>query len=137
LGWVKDYTLEDLVAFTDIAQSKLASKTGYIFGIYYKNIFVGCINIKWINAEVGECELGYWLSKEYNGLGIMTKVCKFLINYIFTDLKLNKIIANIATENYHSQRLVKKLGFILDKTLKNKECLYSNYLDNYSFILNK
>lgn len=44
-------------------------------------------------------EIGYWISKENEGRGIISKTIKVLIEYAFNDLGLNKIEIGVAVPN--------------------------------------
>jgi len=55
--------------------------------------------------------MGYGVSEEHEGTGAMTKVCKVAINYAFSQLKLNRVMANYMPRNERSGKLLDKLGF--------------------------
>lgn len=134
LGWLDFYKKsDDLLEYTKACQEKEKNKEAYAFGIYYLNEFVGCIEIQEINYRNQKCEIGYWLSEKFNGKGIMIRSCKAIINYIFNNLKLNKISILAATENYSSQAIPEKLNFIKEGTLMDNECLYGKFVDNYIY----
>ncbi len=83
LGWLDYYTSsKDLYDFTKTCNEKEKSNEEYVLGIYYKGSFAGCISIQKINNSNKKCEIGYWLAKEYNGNGIMTKSCREIINIL-------------------------------------------------------
>lgn len=52
-------------------------------------------------------EEGYWLGKEYEGRGLITKSIKVLINHAFDKYKLNKIEIGAATENRRSREFLR------------------------------
>jgi len=92
LGWLDYYkNVNDLIEYTKICQKKESNKEAYIFGIYYKDEYVGCIEIQNIDYRNKKCEIGYWLSEDANGNGIMIRTCKTVVGYIFEIIKLNKI----------------------------------------------
>ncbi|WP_413379593.1 GNAT family N-acetyltransferase [Paenibacillus taichungensis] len=51
--------------------------------------------------------MGYWLGKEYEGKGLITKSIKVLINHAFDELKLNKIEIGAATNNLKSRAFLR------------------------------
>jgi len=81
------------------------------FTIYYQNLFVGILGLKDTDPDNKKTEIGYWLSETYQHKGIITLSCKALINYIFDELKLNRIQLKAATGNLKSQRVAERLGF--------------------------
>ena len=138
LGWLDNMlTIEDAQVHTETTMKELEDKSNYNFGIYYNNKFAGIIAIKDISYRNQKAEIGYWLDKEFTGKGIMTQCCRVVINFAYETLNLNKITILTATENYKSQAIPKRLNFDLEGTLKEYECLYGKYVDNYIFSMLK
>lgn len=138
LGWLDMYeSSKDLVEYTKFCQDKEKNGDGFTFGIYYLGKFIGCIEIQEINNRNKKCEIGYWLSEEATGKGIMTKSCKKVVDYIYSDLNLNRIAILAATENFASQAIAKKLNFEEEGILKDNECLYGVFVDNYIYSMTK
>lgn len=136
LGWLdRISTVTDLEKYTNGCIQEEKNKEAYTFGIYYNNIFVGVISIKDINYSNKKAEIGYWLEEKSNGNGIMTKSCKAILDYCFNELKLNRVQILVATENYQSQAIPEKLNFEKEGTLKDNECLYGKYIDNYTYCM--
>ncbi|MBU2394202.1 MAG: GNAT family N-acetyltransferase, partial [Gammaproteobacteria bacterium] len=67
------------------------------------------------------CHMGYAVSKRYQGAGLMKKLCDHAIDYAFSELQLNRIMANYMPCNKRSEALLRRLGFV-------KEGLAKNYL---------
>ncbi|MBF7688885.1 GNAT family N-acetyltransferase [Acinetobacter rathckeae] len=57
------------------------------------------------------CYLGYALDQNYQGRGIMTQSLQFGLDYIFTTLHLNRVMANYIPNNRRSAKILEKLGF--------------------------
>ncbi|WP_111642605.1 GNAT family N-acetyltransferase [Marinimicrobium alkaliphilum] len=57
------------------------------------------------------CFMGYGVSKEHEGTGVMAKVCQVAIEYAFKELDLNRIMANYMPVNTRSADLLNRLGF--------------------------
>lgn len=55
--------------------------------------------------------LGYYISADFAGQGLMFAGMRLAIDYAFDTLKLHRIEANIQPENTRSINLVKRLGF--------------------------
>lgn len=60
------------------------------------------------------CNLGYGLSREYEGRGYMTEALRAAIAYIFDDLNLHRIMANYIPSNRRSQKVLLNLGFTVE-----------------------
>lgn len=58
------------------------------------------------------CNMGYAVSKRYQGKGLMKKLCDHVIDYAFSELQLNRIMANYMPCNQRSAALLRRLGFV-------------------------
>lgn len=56
-------------------------------------------------------ELGFVLSKNYCGLGLMAEALKKVIDYLFNVIKLVLIVCGYFKRNNQSKRVRKKCGF--------------------------
>jgi len=61
-------------------------------------------------------ELGYVLSQEYWGQGLMSEAVKRVIAYCFNDLHLDYLTSGHFKGNHRSQRVMEKMGFIYQYT---------------------
>jgi RimJ/RimL family protein N-acetyltransferase len=57
-------------------------------------------------------ELGYALSNDYWGVGIMPEAVKAILTYGFETMHLKKIIVGHISNNIQSKRVIEKCGFI-------------------------
>ena len=90
------------------------------FAIVYKNNHkvigsIGIENLTNIDEEklkkLKGRELGFVLSKEYWGLGIMPEAVKKVIDYLFHDCNLDFITCSYFIDNNQSKRVQEKCGF--------------------------
>ena len=123
----------------DTMQFVLSDRSHYEHGqcfntvIWYRRDIVGVIGyhpIDWLNSSA---MVGYWLASGYQGKGIMTRACKALTSYSFTKLELNRIDIRCATGNTKSCAIPKRLGFVLEVTLRQGEWLYDHFVDLYVY----
>ena len=77
-------------------------------------------------------EIGYVLSKEYWGLGLMPEAVKRVVEYCFCDLKLDFLLCGHFVNNNQSRRVQEKCGFVHYKLFKgrtnygaSRDCWYS------------
>ena len=106
-------------------------------GIWLDKKLVGLIGINGVDRDSLKCEIGYWLNSEYEGQGIMTKVLQNLIKHIFEKLQFNRIEIWTSSSNNKSSNLAKKLGFVVEGTLKQREKLNNQLLDMEIYALIK
>jgi ribosomal-protein-serine acetyltransferase len=88
---------------------------------------VGFNEIDWTNKIA---YIGYWLGENFQGRGIMTRVCKVLIDYALYDLKLNKVDIHAAEYNSKSRKVAERLGFTQEGKIRQNEWLYDHFVDH-------
>ncbi len=134
LGWLDNNTLkEDTVAFLRDQQKQLDQMKVVHIGILYNHQLVGVISLDAIDQLNKSASIGYWISKHYQGRGIMTKSTKSLIKYAFESLSLHRIEIKCAVHNIKSQKIVETLGFSKEGLLKEAISHYGEYFDAYIY----
>lgn len=80
--------------------------------------------------------LGYALSEQYWGKGIMTEAVNAVLQYGFDQLKLDLISAYCYPFNLRSKHVLTKCGFSYEGTLKQAEQIYDGRIfDNECYAL--
>ena len=74
--------------------------------------------------DVKSRELGYSLSEEYWGNGIMTEAAKRVIRHAFDELGLDVLMIRTSESNMRSQRVIEKCGFSYEGTLRKTYRIY-------------
>lgn len=88
---------------------------------------IGFHKVDWLNHSTG---IGYWLSRDRQGKGIMTASCVCLLDYAFGQLGLNRVEIRCATGNNRSRAIPERLGFVAEGTVRQAEWLYDHYVDH-------
>ena len=88
---------------------------------------IGFHKVDWLNHSTG---IGYWLSRDRQGRGIMTSSCGCLLDYAFGNLGMNRIEIRCATGNMRSRAIPKRLGFVEEGIVRQAEWLYDHYVDH-------
>lgn len=68
-------------------------------------------------AALQGCEIGYVLSKDYWGKGLMTEAVKTVIDFLFNAENLDFILVGHFDHNHRSARVIEKCGFRYVKTV--------------------
>jgi len=105
--------------------------------IFYKKNLVGSVAFVKIDKGNRAAEIGYWLSENTQGKGIMTKSCERLIQYGFEKMNLNRIEINVAPENLKSNAIPQKLGFHHEGTIRESLFFNEKYYDGEKYSLLK
>lgn len=85
-------------------------------------VFVGwCCLVKW-NPEYRSATVGYCLDEVAWGKGFATEATGALLQWAFDTLDLNRVQAETDTRNVASSRVLEKLGFLREGTLR-EDCI--------------
>lgn len=120
------YTEERAKAFIEMAMSHTPTR---LFGIEVEGEVAGGIGLHpQTDIMRTNAELGYWLSEQHWGKGIITEAIRQMVKYGFANLEVTRIFARPFGNNPASARALEKAGFLLEgrfeKTiLKNGELL--------------
>lgn len=140
LPWVDGtQAVDDTQQFIAICQQQYKKKGELSTIIFYEKQMVGIIGLQELNRMHQRVCIGYWLAAPFQGLGIMTKTCAYMVNYCFEELNMNRVEIRCASQNYKSQAIPKRLGFKEEGTLRAVEYLYDHFVDHivYSQLKNQ
>ncbi len=138
LPWVDQMkTLENAEKYIADCNKRAAANTDYAYAIISEKEMLGRIGLHYINPQNRIAEIGYWLSDELQGRGIVTKCCKALINHGFTELGLNRIEIKCAVGNAKSFSIAEKLKFKREGILHKAELLNGKFIDLYLYAMLK
>jgi ribosomal-protein-serine acetyltransferase len=110
-------------------------KTGYYFYIrsIETNNLIGYIGIKKIDYHISKCELFYFIDKNFEGKGIISKAVSEVIGFCFDELKMNKIYICTSKINFGSQQIALKNGFVLEGTLREEFKNHEGVLEDINY----
>ena len=94
--WIKKY--EDGDYFNWAIEYK---KTGQV---------IGNISVVRLDKDIKACEMGYCMCRTYWGQGIMPEALKTVIDFLFDEVKMNRIAAGHDANNPKSGRVMEKTG---------------------------
>jgi len=137
LPWVdKNRSSDDTRKFIQLSLHSLAEMRGVTCGIWFNDQFVGCVDLLKTDKRNHFAEIGYWLSAEHQGKGIMTRSCRRIIVYAFEELGLHRLLIRAAAENERSRAIPEQLGFTQEGVQRQVFWLHDRYFDlvNYSLL---
>ncbi|TRX23226.1 GNAT family N-acetyltransferase [Flavobacterium franklandianum] len=133
-------TNEEALAHIAMINEKIDSNEGINWAIALKGNprLIGIIGHYRIRPEHYRAEIGYMLLPDYHGNGIISEAIKEVVNYGFEVMKLHSIEAIIDPENFASERVLQKNGFLKEAHLKENEYYEGRFLDTVIYsILNQ
>ena len=103
------------------------------FVILLDGLVVGRIGLHYLNLQNKNAAIGYWLIKDAEGKGIISKSCRAIITYGFQELKLHRIEIKAAIGNFKSQAIPEKLNFKKEGILRQAELVNNKFLDLFIY----
>ncbi|OPZ83192.1 MAG: putative ribosomal N-acetyltransferase YdaF [bacterium ADurb.Bin429] len=130
LPWVDDTrTVETIDAFIARMRREQADTGNPTMVLRLRGQLAGVIGIHPINWNDRKTSLGYWLSAEYQGRGLMTRACRTMVNYALVEERLNRVEITAATGNGRSRAIPERLGFTHEGCLRQAQWLYDHFVD--------
>lgn len=117
LPWA-DQGREDVSDFVKKALQDFATGEAYQIGIWYRDRLAGSMGLDAHNRMFCKMEIGYWISEELQGKGIVTRACWAMVSFAFAELKLNRVEIHVAVGNDRSCSIPERLGFTKEATLR-------------------
>jgi RimJ/RimL family protein N-acetyltransferase len=126
------YTLQHARDFIkkNLPNYKAKIPSGLNLAIVINNEVCGGIGFHSIEYK-HQAEMGYWLSQQYWGNGIMTKAVKLFTDFGFKKFKLVRIWAKVHTPNIGSKIVLERNGFKVEGILKKGIMKNNKYVDAY------
>lgn len=98
-----------------------------------KRNILGFFVVKEISKKLNRGELAYFIDRNYNGRGIISRISGEIVKYAFEELKLNKIIICTSSENIASQKIALKNNFKKEGVLRQEFLNYDGILEDVNY----
>jgi ribosomal-protein-serine acetyltransferase len=130
LPWV-DFTTspEDLLRFIGRVRDQYDSDRGPQCAIKVDGAIagsIGCHPYDWPNRA---CSIGYWIDPRFTGRGIVTRCCEVMLDYLFGEAGMHRVVIQCGTENTRSCAIPKRLGFTREGVARHGERVNDRWLD--------
>ena len=80
--------------------------------------FVGQVALNGFNQMMGTVEIGYTITEKHHGLGLATTAVRALLDRIFKETPIRRVVAYVHQKNIASCRVLEKLGFTQEGILR-------------------
>jgi ribosomal-protein-serine acetyltransferase len=120
----------DTYAYLRSAEKEAYEHTAFKAGIWRDGHLIGAIDLHDVDWRNGCARIGYWLTRDQTGQGIMSRAVHLMVEYAFDALDLHRLEIHVATENHASRRIPERLGFTLEGVLREVQRMRGTYLDH-------
>ncbi|HYM40721.1 MAG TPA: GNAT family protein [Thermoplasmata archaeon] len=130
LPWVDGTrSVEDTRAFIQRSQEQVRVGQGFQSGIVFRGELVGVMGFVYVDGANRRAEIGYWISEDHQGRGIMTRACRALVDFAFGSLRLNRVEIRADMENRRSRAIPERLGFRQEAVFRGAGWMYDHHID--------
>jgi ribosomal-protein-alanine N-acetyltransferase len=135
-SWTENDEVNSIIQWADAI---FAQKTGFRWAITRKpdNRMIGSCGFHLYSPTNRCAEIGYELHHDYWRQGIMTEALTTMIRFGFRQLNLHRIEANVTAGNEASAGLLRRLGFTMEGTWRDKVYARGQFHDLWQFSLLK
>jgi ribosomal-protein-alanine N-acetyltransferase len=130
---------DDALEHIKMINDAIENNTGINWAITVKGSdkAIGLLGFYRIQPENHRSEIGYMILPEYSGKGYVTEAIKAILDYGFNQINLHSIEAVIDPENYASERVLQKLGFVKEAHILENELWEGKFWDTVIYSLLK
>lgn len=104
--------------------NKSYETTNSNYYVIFENKIIGSISFVAFSEAHKTAEIGYWLSRDYNGRGIISRAVKTFETLGFKDLGLNRIEIRVDVDNKKSRAIPERLGYVSEGVLRKSYILH-------------
>lgn len=113
------YTIINARSFFDSANQKQMGGSGLISAFEYDGKFAGVVDIKKTDWRTQCCEIGYWSSPWVRGKGVTSAALVLVSQWILREVGFQRIEVRVAPDNFASQRVAEKAGYVREGIARN------------------
>lgn len=94
-------------------------------------IAIGSVDIRPEPDQKLRADIGLWIGIPYHGKGYGTLTIRWMVDYGFIKLSLEKIEAGVYSGNWASRRIFEKNGFIMEGTIRKATLKRGEWQDDW------
>lgn len=136
LPWLDaNQSAEDTRRFIVDSSKRASEGSGLVTAIFFRDQICGVAGFNWIDTANRACEIGYWISEDHQGRGIVTRSVRSLVGFAFDQEQLNRVAIPVAVENAKSRAIPERLGFTSEGIRREAEWLYDHFVDHVMYAM--
>lgn len=130
LTWPPHKSIEVTKQLLELWCSAYENQSTYNWAMVYNGTIIGTISVVEFNEKSEYAELGYCMGYAYWNKGFMTEAAKAVIDFLFSEVGINRVEISHAVKNPASGRVAQKCGLALEGTKREYfKVLTDEFLD--------
>lgn len=122
MSWDAPRKPADTRAWVRVAQAEQRAGRGVAFVLHERDTGrpIGCCGLHHVDRSTHlKAETGYWIARPYWGRGLVSEAMDALLVHAFGTLGLHRVCAQVFPRNPRSARVLERLGFTFEGTLRH------------------
>lgn len=136
MGWPREMVgIDQARRFIAIGREGLLADRTVRLGIFEREsgALAGSIELDGIDLRRSQAEIGYWVRSDRTGHGYATEAANAMLAYGYYTLGLHKVRADVAVGNMSSARVLEKLKFTREGTLREDRPVAGVFFDHWRY----
>lgn len=129
LPWAATYGHQDSLDFIRRTQSQLKAEEGFEGAVVIGEEIVGGAGFHAVDRLNRSTSIGYWLTAEAQGSGLMTATVRALLDLAFGPWDLHRVVIEAVVDNARSRAVPERLGFTEEGVLRQAKLIRGRYED--------
>jgi ribosomal-protein-serine acetyltransferase len=114
----RTHDLETMTKNIERNLARQAEGIGEFYTLWDGNTMAGYFLVREKDFDAGWAEIGYMIGKAWAGRGITTAICRDMIDDLFANQGMGKVVICCNDDNFASIAVAKKLGFTLEGNIR-------------------
>jgi ribosomal-protein-serine acetyltransferase len=124
------HTVEDARAYLQRFADGHAKDVEHLFGIRLDGTLVGITMLHNFDTRTATCEIGVWLAPEARGRGLVTRACRYVIDWAIGVRGMQRVQWSHSPGNERSAAAARRLGMTREGVLRSAWTLGDVRTDN-------
>jgi RimJ/RimL family protein N-acetyltransferase len=124
------HTLDDARAYLRRFADGHANDTMHLVGIWLDGTLVGLTMLRDFDAGRAMCEMGVWLAPEAQGRGLVTRACRYVLDWAIGVRGMKRVQWTCSPSNVRSSAVARRLGMTREGVLRSAWTLGDVRTDN-------
>ena len=119
LTWARDLTPEGAERMVVTGLDQFRRGDGWQADLCWRGRAVGSLGLHFLDGPGGSTEVGYWLQREFEGRGLVTRAMRGLHRHFFEGRGLERVAIGTVRGNDRSEAVVRRLGYRPEAVLRH------------------
>lgn len=129
LPWAATYGYQDSIDYVTKTRAQIESEEAFEGAILVDGAIVGGAGFHAIDRLNRSTSIGYWLTAEAQGSGLMTATVRTLLDHAFDARGLHRVVIEAVLDNTRSRAIPERLGFTEEGVLREAKLVRGRYED--------